>query len=141
MALTTSGRPTFVKWAVVLIAINAVGGVVSTAFWPDIEDRATVLTVSSIISVVLLVTAWFVWNGNRWGTIAAIVANGLNALLAVPGYFNADPKSIVVGVSMTIVLSAATIALLAMPESRKYWNGRGARARGVGPGAVVTLER
>lgn len=123
MALTSSGRPTFVTWATVLIVINAVGGLLFTALWPDLSERGTVFTVSCVFAALFLLSAWFLWNGNRWGAIGAIVINVLNILLAIPGLFDPDEKGFIVGASISIVLSLATIVLLVMPESRAYWNG------------------
>lgn len=123
MALTSSGRPTFVTWAAVLIVINAVGGLLFTALWPDLSDRGTVFTVSCVFAALFLLSAWFLWKGSRWGAIGTIVINVLNILLGIPGFFDPDPKSLLVGLIISIVLSLATIGLVLMPESRTYWNG------------------
>lgn len=71
----------------------------------------------------MVLAAYFLWNGNKWGAIATLVLNGLNVLAAVPGFFDPEPTSLVVGVIVTIVLSVATIVLLLMPISRAFWNG------------------
>ena len=84
----SSLRPREIQWAVWLVVINAVGGFLASLFWPDIEDRGTFIIVGAVLAAVLLVTAWFLWQGNRWGSIAAIVANGLNILLSVPAFFD-----------------------------------------------------
>ena len=119
-----SVRPAFVQWAVILTVINAVGGVVFSALWPDLEDRGTVLSVSIVVAVLMLAAAYFLWNGKRWGGWAVIVLNVLNIISALPAYFVDDADDMVVGATISIALSLATLVLLWMPEARAYWNGR-----------------
>jgi hypothetical protein len=116
----TGQRPQFILWATILIAVNAIGGVLFSTLWPDLDDRGTVVSVSIVIAAIMLVTAWFLWNGNRWGTIAAIVVQALNMLLALPGFSESD---MIAGVLITLLLSVATIVLVLLPESRAFWNG------------------
>lgn len=87
-------RPREIQWAVWLVLINAVGGFLASLFWPDIEDRGAFIVVGGIISLVLLVTAWFLWQGNRWGSIAAVVANALNVLLSFPAFFDGTSRAV-----------------------------------------------
>lgn len=79
---------------------------------------------SLVFGLVMVATAWFLWNGNRWGSIVAIVAQVLNILLAIPWFFDPDPKSLVIGVVVTIVLSGAALWFALSPESRAYWDRR-----------------
>ena len=117
-----SNRPTPIFWAVVLTAINAVGGVVATAFWPDLEDRGFVLTVSIVGGLLLLVAAYFLWNGNFWGAIGAIALNALNIVAAIPGYFDdTGPDSLVIGITITIALSVGALVGILMPAGRAFW--------------------
>jgi hypothetical protein len=106
----------------VLSVINGVGGVIFTAAWPDLEDRARALLVSIVIGTLLVTTAWFLSNGNRWGAIAALVLNALNILLAIPEYF--DPQmAFIVGGTITVTLSALTLGLALSPGARAFWSG------------------
>jgi len=114
-------RPNFVTWAVYLIVLNAVGGMIFAAFMPDIDDRGTVLTVSVIAGALMLLTAWLAWNGNLWGTVGAIALQVLNILAALPWFIDMDDAAVGVGVVISIVLSLATIGLLLMRDSRTYW--------------------
>ena len=114
-------RPQLIQYAVVLIAVLAVGGIAFAAGWPDLDDRDTVLPVSIVAGILMLITAWFVWNGNKWGTIAAIALQGLNILASLPWYADPDPASVTVVVTICIALSVAAIVLLLMPRARGYW--------------------
>ena len=115
-------RPTAVVWAFALSIINGVGGVIFTAAWPDLEDRSTVLPVSIVIAALLIAAAWFLYNGNRWGAFATLVLNAFNILLAIPGYFDSD-VGFIVGGTITIILSALTLALVLSPGARAFWGG------------------
>jgi len=119
----SAARPREIDVAVVLAVINAVGGLLVAIAWPDIEDRGVFLVVSAVFSAILLVTAWFLWSGRRWGAIAAIAANALNILLAIPAFFASEPRSLAIGAAISIALSAGTIVLALMPAGRAYWKG------------------
>jgi hypothetical protein len=119
-------RPRDIQWAVILVLINAVGGFIATFALPDVDDRGTFIVVGGIISLVLLATAWFLWQGNRWGSIAAIVANALNILLCIPAFFDPDPASLAVGAAVSMVLSIGTIFFALTPSARAFWNTRAA---------------
>ncbi len=112
--------PAAVTGALVLSIINGVGGVIFTAAWPGIEDRGTVLPVSIVIGALLIAAAWLLSTGNRWGAIATLILNGLNVLLAIPGYFDAN-VGFMIGGTITIVLSVLTIGLVLSSEARAYW--------------------
>ena len=123
-----SARPTPITWAVIAAVVNAVGGIAATAFWPDIEDRGFVLTVSSIGGAVMVVAAYFLWRANFWGAVGTLAIHGLNILAAIPGYFDdTGPDSLVIGVTITIALSAVTIVGTLLPGGRAFWR-RGAGA-------------
>jgi hypothetical protein len=111
-------------WAVVAVAINAIGGAIFAIAWPDLDERATVVTVSIILGALLLAAAGLLWNGIRWGAFATITLNAFNILLAVPGYFNGDSPGFVVAVTATVALSVITLVLVLTPESRQFWNKR-----------------
>jgi hypothetical protein len=117
-----SDRPSAVQWAVVIAVINAVGGAIFSAAWPDLDDRGTVITVSTVAGLLMLAAAYFLWNGNRWGAIATIALNVLNILAGIPAFFDTSTDGFVVGAATSIVLSLAIIALVMMPVSRAFWN-------------------
>jgi hypothetical protein len=117
-------RPDPIKWAVILIAVNAIGGLIFSLALPDVDDRGTFIAVSTVFTVVMLVTGWFLWNGSRWGSIAALVVQALNILLAIPALFQADPKGMIPGALVSILLSIAAIVLALRPDARAYWRGR-----------------
>ena len=120
-----SGRPMPVVWAVALTLVGAVGGILATAFWPDLEDRGFVLTVSVVAAVLLSIAAYFLWQGNFWGGIAVIALNALNILSCVPGYFDdTGPDSLVIVLTLAIVLSAGAIVAALVPGAREYWKRR-----------------
>jgi hypothetical protein len=114
-------RPTPIVWAIIFTVINAVGGVIYTAVTPDLGDRATVVTVSAVAAGLLLAAGWFLWNGARWAAIATAVLNGLNILMSVPAYFEAD-TAFAIGGTVSIILSVLTIALVLSPAARAFWN-------------------
>ena len=117
-----STRPREIDWAVWLAVINAVGGLLAAAFWPDIEDRGVFIAVSAVFSAAMLITAWFLRAGSRWGSIAAIVVNVLNILLAIPAFFDGtEPRSLGFGAAVSILLSVGTIALTLTAAGRSYW--------------------
>ena len=119
-----SARPKSATWAAYLIIVNAVGGILFSAFMPDLEDRGTVLTVSLIAGALMLFTAWLVWNGSRWGTIGAIALQVLNVLAALPWFIDMDDAAVGVGVVVSIALSVAAISLLLMRDARAFWARR-----------------
>lgn len=132
MAIGDPVRPRDIQWAVILAVINAVGGFIATLVWPDVEDRGTFIAVGAVITLVLLVTAWFLWNGNRWGSIAAIVANVLNVLLSVPFFFDdTQPRSLAFGAVASILLGIGTVVFALTPAARAFWNRRVAPAAAV----------
>jgi hypothetical protein len=94
-----------------------------SAAWPDLDDRGTVVAVSTVAGLLMLAAAYYLWNGNRWGAIATLVLNILNILLGIPAFFDVSTGGFVVGAATAIVLSLATIALVLMPVSRAFWNG------------------
>jgi hypothetical protein len=129
MMMGTSGAvmPRPVVFAVVLTLINAVGGVLFTAFWPDLTDRSTVVGVSIVFGVVLIGFALWLRMGSRWGAIGTIVVNTLNILLGLPAFFESD-AGFVIGASISIVLSALTIFFVLRPEARAFWQKPGPAA-------------
>lgn len=74
------------------------------------------LVVILIICTVSLVSAYGVWQNQKWGKITAIVTLGINALLALPGVIFAptlllklDPASgVVVAIVVTFLLLSPT---------------------------------
>ena len=70
------------------------------------------LVVILILNTVALVSAYGVWQNQKWGKILAIITLGVNALLALPGVMFAptlalklDPASgVVVAIVVTILL-------------------------------------
>jgi hypothetical protein len=99
-----------------------VGGVIFSAAWPDLDDRGTVITVSTVAGLLMLAAAYFLWSGNRWGAIATIALNVLNILAGIPSFFDTSADGFVVGAATSIVLSLAIIALVMMPVSRAFWS-------------------
>lgn len=120
MAAGTAARPQAIQWAVIATAVNAIGGVLFAAFWPDLEDRGTILTVSIVLSLLMLGGAAWLWTGARWGAIATLANHGLNVLLTLPGYFQGDAEFIVGG-SISLALSVIAIVLVLRPEARAFW--------------------
>jgi hypothetical protein len=120
MTQAMEGVPRPVVWAVGLTVFNAVVGFLFSAAWPDLDDRGTIIVVGSVITAVMLLTSWLVWRGLKWGGIAFIVINALNALLAIPGLFEGEAAFAIGGV-ISAVLSVASIVLVLRPEAKAYW--------------------
>ena len=84
---------------------------------PLAEDMGYgVLVVLLIINTVALVSAYGVWQDQKWGKILAIISLGVGALLALPGVIFAptlllklDPASgVIVAIIVTILLLRPT---------------------------------
>lgn len=103
-----------------LSVANGVGGAIFAAVWPDLDERGTVFGVSVVIGALLIGLAWSALRGLRWGGYAAIAANAISVLLGIPGFFEGD-TGFIIGAAISIVLSAATIYCLWLPEARAYW--------------------
>lgn len=122
----TLKQPREVVWAVLLSVVNAVGGVIYTIAWPDLDDRGTVMTVSIVLAVLLLAASWFTWNGVRRGAIALLVVNAVNVLLTIPAFFADLDGASIAGAVVSLVLSAGAIAALWMAPARAYWDRKAA---------------
>ena len=75
----------------------------------------------ALAGALMLLTAWLVWEGNHWGTIAAIALQVLSVLASLPWFADMDDAAVGGSVVFFIALSVAPIALLLMRESRTYW--------------------
>jgi hypothetical protein len=120
MTQAMQGVPRPVVWAVGLTVFNAVVGFLFSAAWPDLDDRGTIIVVGSVLTVIMLAASWLVWRGLKWGGIAFIVINALNALLAIPGLFEGEVAFAVGGI-ISAALSVASIVLILRPDAKPYW--------------------
>ena len=127
-----SDRPTAVVWAAALSVINGVGGFIFSAAWPDVDERATTVVVSGIVAAIMIAVAWWLLGGARWGAIATVAVNAFVILLGVPAYFSDVGAAVIIGATISIVLSALTIWFLFTPAAREFWNSR-ERPRATGP--------
>jgi hypothetical protein len=116
----TSDRPAAILRAVILSSIHAVLGVAVLSLAPDVDDRAQFVVINAVIGVILLAGAAFIWSGNRWGTIAAMVFNGLFFLMAVPELFATDPAALPFFAGAVLILAGCTIGLLMTRSARDY---------------------
>jgi hypothetical protein len=114
-------RPSAITWAAAANVANAVIGVVYAIAWPDLDERATILTVSCVLGVIFIAAAWYLYNGSRWGAIASILVNAFSILLTVPGFFQFDSPSEIVALVVSLALSIAAIVLALTPAARDYW--------------------
>lgn len=121
-------RPQPVVAAVVLIAVNAIGGVIASAAWLDIEDRGSLVIGSLVLAALLLIPAWFLWQGKKWGAYAAIATNALNILATVPFFFEPEPASLAIPAGISVALGVAAIVLIWQPSARAFWDRRRAIA-------------
>jgi hypothetical protein len=121
MTQAMEGVPRPVVWAVGLTVFNAVVGFLFSAAWPDLDDRGTIIVVGSVITAVMLLTSWLVWRGLKWGGIAFIVINALNALLAIPALFEGE-VAFAIGGLISAALSVAAIVFVLRPEAKPYWH-------------------
>lgn len=112
--------PREIVWAVGATAVNAVLGFLFSAFWPDLEDRATVITFGGILTLLMLGASLWLWRRSRWGGIAFIVVNALNALTAFPALFQ-DDTAFAVGGVVSGLISVAAILLVLRPQAKPYW--------------------
>jgi hypothetical protein len=117
-------KPKAIQIAVILTVINGVAGLLFALFWPDIKDRGTFIAVSVVFTVIMLVAAWLLLSGLRWGAIVALVIQVLNILVSLPGFIDPDPVAIAYGAAVSIVLSLGTLWFAWKPEARAYWNKR-----------------
>jgi hypothetical protein len=123
-AVMQGSRPQAVTLAVALTVVNVSFGVISMAVFPDIEDFATVLTVSIVLGALMLAAAWFLWRGARWGAIAAIAVNAFNILIGLPAYFTGQTASFIIAATVSMVLSAGTIAFIYSQSARRFWGAQ-----------------
>ena len=119
--LRTLPKP--VTWALGLTIFNAVVGWVFSLAWPDLDDRGTIIVVGTVLTVLMLGGCLWLANGAKWGAIAFIVANAINALLALPGFTQGDVAFAVAG-AISGLLSVAAIVLVFRPEARAFWQHR-----------------
>lgn len=122
----SSKAPRPVVWAIAATAFNAVVGFLFGALWPDLDDRATVITVGGILTLLMLGASLWLWRRSRWGGIAFIAINGLNALLSLPALFQGEAAFAIGGV-ISGVLSIAAIVLVLRPDAKVFWT-RGGQA-------------
>jgi hypothetical protein len=120
MASRSETRPRPILYAVVLMVINAVGGPLFGALAPDVDDRGTVIVVRSVLGLIMLAVAAWLWMGSRWGAWASIAINVFNILLAIPAYFAADGV-FMAGATISILLSLGTIWFIWTPEAKAFW--------------------
>jgi hypothetical protein len=116
-------KPRYILWAVVATVVNAVVGVIFAVAWPDLEDRGTIVVVSIVIAALMVGFSLWLWRGSRWGAIGVLAINAFNILLGLPGYFTGE-GDIMVGITISVVLSVAAIVLLLLPEGRAFWSRR-----------------
>jgi hypothetical protein len=120
MTQAMEGVPRPVVWAVGLTGFNAVVGFLFRAAWRVLDDRGTIIGVGSVITAVMLLTSWLVWRGLKWGGIAFIVINALNALLAIPALFEGE-VAFAIGGLISAALSVAAIVFVLRPEAKPHW--------------------
>lgn len=120
----TQQRPAAVILAVACSVVNGVGGAIFSATWPDVDERATTVTVSIVVATILIGAAWWLLGGSRWGAIATLAVNAFSVLLAVPAYFTGQNAAFIVGATISLVLSVLTIWFVLTPSARAYWGQR-----------------
>ncbi len=70
------------------------------------------------IGVVGLVSAYGIWQGQRWGVILTIVTRASDGILAAPGILFAPTPTLKVMASTGVVLAIVIIGLLLWPKPR-----------------------
>lgn len=112
--------PREIVWAVAITVINAIVGFLVSAFWPDLDERATVITVGGVLTLLMLGASLWLWRRSRVGGWAFIGINAINALLAFPALFQSDAAFAIGGV-ISGVLSVAAILLVLRAAAKPYW--------------------
>jgi hypothetical protein len=117
-------------WALILSVVNGLGAELYGAVAPNIDERATVVTVGAVITVIMIGTAWWLLGGSRWAAIAVIAVNAISILMGVPPFFDGSGGSFLFGDVVSLILSALTIACVLSPDARGYWNAATKRMAG-----------
>lgn len=71
-----------------------------------------------VLAIVMITAAYGAWNRQRWGIVLTLLANTLDALLAVPGIFFAPTESAQLSAAVG-VLGSIIICLLCLWRDRK----------------------
>ena len=116
-------RPRSVVLAAALTVLTAVISVVVALAAPDLDDRATILTVSSVLGVLRLAAARGLWTGSRLGAIATLALNALGVLMALPAFFQDDVAILAFNV-VELAMCVVAIAAVLRPVARAFWNRR-----------------
>ncbi|MCB0156230.1 MAG: hypothetical protein KDF65_15645 [Anaerolineae bacterium] len=80
-----------------------------------------IIVVTLIIGLLGLVSAWGLWQGQRWGMISTIALRVLDSLGSAPGIVFAPTLALQVLSGVSIALSIVVIVLLLMPASRRVF--------------------
>lgn len=119
-------RPRAVTTAVTATVLNGIIGVIFSITWPDLEDRATIVTVSIILGALMIGSALLLWYGAHRGAFATIAVNVINILLGIPTFADGTLALVLfVAVLFSIVLSGVAIMAILTPAARSFWGRRG----------------
>ncbi|OAI42893.1 hypothetical protein AYO38_11120 [bacterium SCGC AG-212-C10] len=119
----TTTRPLQVVLAFWLnVALTAANVAVALA-WPDLEDRASIIVVSTVFGALVIAAGVSMYTGSRKGAIATLVLAGISILMSVPVFIQSDvdPEVIVFNV-IGIAIGVITIVALLQPAAKAYWN-------------------
>lgn len=116
-------RSTNIVVAAVLIAVYAGQTVVRAAIALATQSQIAqdagngFVTVMLIIWTVCLVSAYGVWQNQKWGKVLAIITLGLNAFPALAGIITGDTVSSRLFLSLDVLVAiVVTVLLLSHPK-------------------------
>lgn len=113
-----TGRPTTVTAAVALLIITAVISLVAVP--SGLGDVGLIILAPALVfSVLRFVSAYWLWQGQRWAAILGFIVTLLDALLALPGVFGAPNNVLRVMATTGVVIGIPTLVLLGIVMFRR----------------------
>lgn len=113
-----TGRPATVMAAVALLIITAVISLVAVP--SGLSDVGLIILAPALVfSVLRFVSAYWLWQGQRWAAILGFVVTLLDTLLALPGVFGAPNNRLLILAAATVVIAVPQLVLLGILMLRR----------------------
>lgn len=118
---TSTSRPTTVTLAVILRVVAVIAGVLTPLLPRGDEMAGAAIVITTVLSLVMLVGAWGLWNLRRWGAILTFVLTTLSVLSAIPASTEISGAWLIAALLILTPIEIVILVLIALPSSRRAY--------------------
>lgn len=118
----TTLRPKTITLAAILLALLSVIGLMPFPLAPGIDEIPAIVVYSSyVLGALGLVAVAGLWLLKKWGVWLTLLVSVVSIVSAAPGIVFAPTTTLWIIATLSVVLYAAVIALVFLPQSRRVY--------------------